>query len=103
MSITVLDEQFDKVIKSQYITAKTDYAFVLEHLVQLIDRLDEQRYTLRPQFYAKLEKDIINGCIMPPLTLAINKKYDSSDSQEYVNNNIKEAFILDGIQRLNTI
>lgn len=104
MAIIVLDTQFDEVIKSQYITAKVSYEFAFSVLVPLIDRLEQQRYTLRPQFYNKLEKDIKNGCIMPPLTLAIKGHFeDANGVSEYANAHVHEAFVLDGIQRLSTI
>lgn len=108
MSINVFDIQHDKVISSNYIVAKTSYDFALENLVPLIDRLDQQRNTLPPQFYLKLEKDLKNGCIMPPLTIAlIDTNYSESDTLEqtesFINENINSAFILDGIQRLNTL
>lgn len=107
MEINILDTAFDEVINSAYITAKTDYAFALKNLVPLIDRLDLQRKTLPQQFYSKLEKDILNGCVMPPLTIAFVLESRPSMSKgefgEFINENIKDAFVLDGIQRLNTL
>ena len=108
MSILLYDMEYDKVINSVFLTAKTDYDFAVKNMVTLIDRLEQQRSTLRPIFYKKLEKDIIKGCIMPPLTLAfidsgewVNK--DLNEISLFVNSKISEGFILDGIQRLNTL
>lgn len=67
----VLDESYDNVIQSVYLTVMADYKFALEPLVPLIDKLDFQRSPLRKLFYSRLEKDIVNGCIMPFLTIAI--------------------------------
>ncbi|WP_345243242.1 hypothetical protein [Pontibacillus salipaludis] len=107
MEITILDKSHDNVINSVFITAKTTYSVALEKLVPLIDRLDYQRNTLKPQFYRKLEKDILNGCIMPPLTLAIKQEIHEDKKieniEKFINNNIEDGFVLDGIQRLNTI
>lgn len=103
MSIKVLDEQFDQVIQSKFITAIANYEYALDYLVPLINRLEQQRYTLRSSFYEKLERDISKGCIMPPLTLAINSEYSGNDIETFINKHIKEAFVLDGIQRLNTL
>jgi hypothetical protein len=99
---------FDNVIKSRYITALTDYRFALNNLVPLIDRLDIQRNIQDSKFYSRLEKDLVRGCIMPPLTLAFIDDdavslEDKSHIGKYLDKNIKEGFILDGIQRLNTL
>ncbi len=106
--IQILSVDFDEVIQSRYITAQTNYEFALENLVPLIDRLDIQRNIQDNKFYSRLEKDLVKGCIMPPITLAfidesaVNIK-DSESLATYLNQNIKEGFILDGIQRLNTL
>lgn len=102
MQFKVLDESYDKVIKSQYITVKTDCEYALEHLVPLIDKLDKQRAILKKDFYAKLEEDLKKGCIVPPLTVAINEEKVEA-KENALKNKIKDAFILDGIQRLNTL
>ncbi|MGG4461862.1 hypothetical protein ABEX29_26505 [Brevibacillus porteri] len=105
MSYTVMDTQFDKVIKSLFLSVKVDYSFALTHLVPLIDRLDQQRNTLPAKYYRKLEKDIITGCIMPPLTIAFVTTDEAykDDPGKFVLENIDDAFVLDGIQRLNTL
>lgn len=106
MNIHTID--YDKVIKSRYVTAVTDYKYALNNLVPLIDRLDIQRNIQDSKFYSRLERDLVKGCIMPPLTLAfIDQKAINIEDAEtfsvYFNENIKEGFILDGIQRLNTL
>ncbi|KAA1186167.1 hypothetical protein PAENI_15045 [Paenibacillus sp. B2(2019)] len=105
MSFLILDTQIDKVINSYFITSKVNYDFALTNLVPLIDRLDHQRNTLPAKYYRKLEKDIVKGCIMPPLTIAIVTNDDDykNNTGEYVQSNIENAFVLDGIQRLNTL
>lgn len=106
----VLNESFDKVIQSVYLTAISDYKFALERLVPLIDKLDFQRNPLRKSFYNRLENDIVNGCIMPFLTIAIKKDISNNDLPFYTDENeayflqlLEDAFVLDGIQRLNTL
>ncbi len=106
--IKILSIDFDEVIKSRYITAQTNYKFALEDLVPLIDRLDIQRNIQDSKFYSRLEKDLVKGCIMPPITLAFvdGKAIEIKEGKAmtaYLNENIKEGFILDGIQRLNTL
>jgi len=96
----------DLVIKSKFLTGKTSYIFALEGLYPLIDRLDIQRNLQNPSFYKRLKEDIIQGCIMPPITIAmISNDFPSNlnDAYDFINKNIQYMFILDGIQRLNTL
>ncbi|KAB7728023.1 hypothetical protein F5984_19910 [Rudanella paleaurantiibacter] len=99
--------EFDNVISSIVGLGQTDYAYTLERIYPLINKLDEQRKLLNTKFYKRLEKDILSGCLMPPLTLAFVKKEgeirDIGQLSRYVNENIDNGFILDGIQRLNTL
>ena len=107
MDIEVFSIDDDLVIKSQFVTAKTTYTFALMHLIPLIDKLDLQRKIQDSKFYKRLERDLIKGCIMPPLTLAFVvdqiKFTTKEDAERYINKRIDEAFVLDGIQRLNTL
>lgn len=87
--------------------AETDYHYTLENIYPLINKLDEQRKILDSKFYKRLERDILAGCLMPPLTLAFVNKENNvgnrDELSEYVNQNISKGFILDGIQRLTTL
>lgn len=108
MSIEISSINDDVVIKAKFITGYTDYKFAISNLIELIDKLNIQRRLQSPRFYQRLEKDIINGCIMPPLTIAFvddidNFNNDTEFYDKYINDNIHQAFILDGIQRLNTL
>lgn len=99
---------FDEVIKSSFVTASTNYDFAIKKLVPLIDRLNIQRNIQDSKFYSRLETDLVKGCIMPALTLAFIDenalKIDNKQAlQEYVLENIEDGFVLDGIQRLNTL
>ncbi len=107
MNIKVLDQQFDEVINSHYLTASVSYGEAVEYLCPLMNRLSFQRNPLRKGFYERLEQDIAAGCIMPNITIAIktdepiSRDFEISDS--FISDNLKNAFILDGIQRLNTL
>ena len=87
--------------------AETDYKYTLKNIFPLINKLDEQRKILDSKFYKRLERDILAGCLMPPLTLAfVSKGHNIKTADElsgYVNRNIANGFILDGIQRLTTL
>lgn len=98
----------DEVIRSSVSLGVTNYRYALDNLLPLIDKFDEQRKVQRKKFYERLKLDIVRGCIMPPLTLAfVNDTHALSNSmgdlQAFVQNNIKDGYVLDGMQRLNTL
>jgi CRISPR/Cas system-associated endoribonuclease Cas2 len=106
--INLHDSALDEVIQSQVAIGSSNYKFALETLVPLIDRFAEQRKIQRPKFYERLQKDLITGCVMPPITLAFvapdfDTKTNIEDFAEWVNANIASGYILDGMQRLNTL
>lgn len=111
--IKVLDKTKDLVIDSEYLTIKVDYQYALTNLLPLINRLDFQRNTLNKKYYERLKKDIVDGCVLPPLTIAFDdgdlkgmiSKSDISYQEiaDILNSNISNGFILDGIQRLNIL
>ena len=68
----IFDIVFDEVIRSYYVTAGVTYRFALEKFVPLINKLEFQRNPLRKSFYSRLENDILTGCVMPNITLAIS-------------------------------
>lgn len=97
----------DNVIGGYVVAGCVNYDFALTRLLPLIGRLDIQRDPLKTKFYSRLEADINRGCIMPPITIALvsaNDDFkDDNDVISYITNNLDNAFILDGIQRLNTL
>lgn len=108
MSIKVYSIEDDKVIQSKFINSSTTFGYALEALVPLINRLEIQRRIQSAKFYERLERDLVTGCIMPPLTLAFvlpntTISNDINETEDFINKNISDAFVLDGIQRLNTL
>ncbi|KHS99959.1 hypothetical protein ACI51Z_13450 [Pectobacterium carotovorum] len=107
--LRILSSDFDGVIKSHFISAKSTYSFAIEKLVPAIDRLTIQRSTQNQKFYERLGKDILRGCIMPPLTIAlVSNDFDKKSAGEIdwskeLNDRSDDFFVLDGIQRLNTL
>lgn len=101
----IFSEYEDKVIRSKVLLADLSYKEALDNLHPLINRFDAQRKLLDTKFYSRLERDIVAGCMMPPLTIAfVSEKLNAtSDFEVFVNENINTAYILDGIQRLNTL
>lgn len=101
--------EIDKVIDGYVVTGVTSYRLALDSFVPLIGRLDMQRDALRTKFYNRLEADIIQGCVMPPITVAMIHPFvegqdpNKSEIFQFINNQIKNGFVLDGIQRLTTL
>ena len=56
-----------------------------------------------------LKEDLLNGCVIPPLVLAIMSDDDrlksmrSDELQDYIKTNKKKVLILDGLQRTHTL
>jgi len=109
ITLNIHSVEHDQVIRSIFVSAQADYAFALDSLVPLIGKLNIQREVQNPKFYDRLARDIVDGCIMPPLTLAIvdpervQKIPTKAEVKRYILNNIEDCFILDGMQRLNTL
>jgi len=106
----IFDNCYDRVIKSHYLTASINYRDAVDGLYPAIDRLELQRDKQNQKFYSRLYDDIKIGCVMPPITIALidesvslKEDFDISDLTHYVNDKIDEFFVLDGIQRLNTL
>ncbi|MBU2829300.1 hypothetical protein [Acidithiobacillus ferriphilus] len=108
MSLNFYTLDTDTVIEGYVVMASTTYEFALNHFVPLIGRLDIQRDALNTKFYSRLEDDIVRGCVMPPITIAMIHSFPDRQQaldvvQDYISENIESAFVLDGIQRLNTL
>lgn len=107
MTVTIFDQADDRVINSVVASGKTSYGYSIDNLFPLVDRFSAQRKTQDKKFYARLERDILDGCLMPPITIAFvdpNFKIKNNDDiAQYIVDNIKNGYILDGIQRLNTL
>lgn len=103
--MVIYSEYEDKVIRSKVLLADLSYEEALDNLYPLINRFEAQRKLLDTKFYSRLERDIVAGCIMPPVTIAFIAEdiENIKDIDHFVNENISKAFILDGIQRLNTL
>lgn len=104
----VYDKDFDTVIDGVVANGSITYKDAIEKLVPLISKTEFQRKLQDKKFYEKLERDIEKGCIMPPITIAyVNKEITqgstNEDVENFFKNNYASSFVLDGIQRLNTL
>ncbi len=110
--MNIYQKYTDSVIGGIVVTGDTTYDDALERILPLSGRLDSQRKILDTKFYTRLEKDILKGCMMPPITLAficsqdkINGLADGNlDSiKELIEEEFSNGYVLDGLQRLNTL
>ena len=108
MRIKLYSIDDDEVINSKFLTGKSTYEFAVNQLYPLINKLDIQRKLQNASFYKRLRQDLIDGCIIPPITLAFVEDKnqvpnDIENAEIFVEENLNKAFILDGIQRINAI
>ncbi|WP_182267137.1 hypothetical protein [Stenotrophomonas maltophilia] len=102
----VLDVQRDGVIDGTVAFGRATYDEAIKSLVPLIDKTEFQRKLQDKKFYSKLERDIVEGCVMPPITVAFVTDEELTTIKEiesFVGQNVEKSFVLDGIQRLNTL
>lgn len=108
MGIKIYTMAYDNVITSTVITGETTYGYALEKLFPLINRFSAQRELQNKKFYERLKSDILAGCLMPPITLAMISDtpvaFDGQmQAEQYANSEIEKGYVLDGMQRLNTL
>ncbi|WP_223113054.1 hypothetical protein [Pseudomonas syringae] len=108
MSIKVFTMEYDNVIKSVVLTGETTYKFAIDNIFPLINRFSAQRKIQNPAFYDRLRNDILKGCLMPPITLSLIEldelNFNSVEqASSYANKHIVNGYVLDGMQRLNTL
>lgn len=108
--IKIYSKGEDKVIRGQVALGEMPYSFAIDKLVPLLDKTKFQRKIQDKKFYEKLERDILNGCLLPPISIAyithnneINSSSSLEDMQSFILQNMNDVFVLDGIQRLNTL
>lgn len=104
----IYDVDFDFVINGVVANGAITYKDAVEKLVPLISKTEFQRKLQDRKFYEKLERDIEKGCIMPPITIAyvdkdITKTSTIPEISAFFDKNHGKSFVLDGIQRLNTL
>ncbi|AFO47102.1 hypothetical protein [Pseudomonas putida] len=94
----------DKVLNAYYFVGFTNYKYAITKLFPLVQRLSIQRGSQTPSFYARLRDDLKIGCVLPPITLAFILDTDkTTPNTKYINDEIENGFVLDGIQRLNAL
>ncbi len=106
----LFDKGYDKVVKSIFCSGKTTYEYAITNFLPQIDKYYAQRKKVDEKFYQKLERDIVIGCIMPAITIALVlpsiAEYVDKPKEDIITlleEQKENLYILDGIQRLNTL
>ena len=102
----------DHRIHSTNIYVETTFGEYLKYAKDLIKNNDLQRKRVKTSktVYSLLKTDLLNGCVIPPLVLAIigddaqlGKMEKGEELQEYINTHRNKVLILDGLQRTHTL
>src|SRR5258705_2295962 len=101
MSIQIFNLTKDHVISGYVGLGQSSYEYTIKNIHPLINRFNIPEKFIDAKFYVRLERDILNGCILPPISLAFledNFKFENAaDLTNYVNKNISQGYILDGV------
>ncbi len=114
--MVILSKRFDERIKSWNLYIETSFGKYLSFAGSIIANNDLQRKRVRSSktVYSLLKNDLKQGCVMPPLVLAITgtndidcENVDNVTLVEQINtiieNNPERVLILDGLQRTYTL
>ena len=80
MNIYEIDS--DEVINAIVVSGSITYKEAITKLVPLINKTEFQRKLQDKKFYEKLQRDIVDGCIMPSITIAFVDKTIKGDSKK---------------------
>lgn len=107
----IMSNIYDYRIKSTNLYVETTFGEYLQYAKDLIKNNDLQRKRVKTSqtVYSLLKEDLLDGCVIPPLVLAIMsdddrlKNMDSDELQGYIKVNKEKVLILDGLQRTHTL
>lgn len=107
----IVSEILDKRIASRNILVVMNYKEYLGIAKQIKNNneLQRKRVTNAKSVYSLLQKDMVIGCIFPPIVLAITNQKDSNESvseeelKTTFDSGLNDVLILDGLQRTNTL
>lgn len=101
----------DTRIKSTNLYLETTYGEYLEYAKRIVNNNVFQRKRVKnsKSVYVMLKNDLIKGCVIPPIVLAIasegriDENICDTELQEYMSSHTNEVMILDGLQRTYTL
>ncbi len=107
----IMSRIIDHRINSTNLYVETTFGEYLQYAKDLIKNNDLQRKRVKTSqtVYSLLKSDLLEGCVIPPLVLAVIsddsslKSMESDELQAYINANREQVLILDGLQRTHTL
>lgn len=108
----IMSKIYDQRINSWNLYVESSFGEYLKFAKKIIENNELQRKRVKTSktIYSLLKSDLQQGCIMPPLVLALTKtdvmdaqKPDEGKLLEYINENSENVLILDGLQRTYTL
>lgn len=112
MEMRKMSEIYDNRIRSKNFYFETTFGEYLQYAKDLIQNNDLQRKRVKTSqtVYSLLKTDLLHGCVIPPLVLAILGEDDElkniergEELQTYIKENREKVLILDGLQRTHTL
>lgn len=108
----IMSKVFDKRINSWNLYVESTFEEYLKFAKKIISNNILQRKKIKTSktIYSLLKNDLQEGCIMPPLVLAIVEtniidleKLNQEEVMQYINQNSNKVLLLDGLQRTYTL
>ncbi|MEG1131303.1 MAG: hypothetical protein RSD77_03220 [Romboutsia sp.] len=108
--MNIISRIYDNRINSENVFIEIKCKDYLSFSQKIIDNNELQRKRVKSSktVYSLLKDDLKEGCIIPPIVLAISDKdykktWTDSEVLEFIQSNIENLLILDGLQRTYTI
>ena len=108
----IMSKIYDQRINSWNVYVESSFGEYLQFAKKIIHNNDLQRKRVKTSktIYSLLKSDLQQGCIMPPLVLALTEigvldpqNPDEEKLLAYINENSENVLILDGLQRTYTL
>lgn len=108
----LLNNIFDERIQAYNLLFEISIKEYFEMSKAILDKNEFQRRRVKSSstVYSLLKKDLLEGCIVPPIVLALSDKnfdekngFEEKQITEYIRTNQDRLIILDGLQRTYTI
>lgn len=97
----------DKKLDAYNIMTEMSIGEYYELVKDIMGQNEFQRSRVRSSksVYSLLRRDLVDGCVIPPIVLALDDEFPPEDNQikDYLIKNKNKIFILDGLQRTFTI
>ncbi len=106
--MNILTESKDNRINTHNILIEMSYKEYLKHATRILDNnpYQRKRVTSSNTIYSQLKQDMIEGCIIPPIVLALSNNYEKETKnglEKFIQSNMDDMLILDGLQRTYTL